>query len=167
MFTRRQRKVPKGGNQSPTKLLLDRARVQLQAAGQVRMPAKPWLDAASLYLSLQRLCRAVGEDETPVIQVSAQTGAFEQGHVFLPKQAPWLADYRKEILSFPKSKHKDQVDSTSQALKWIFDKGEEPGILTYYRNRVREDMEKNMSEGWKRESIGNTVPTEIDATRIP
>ncbi len=69
VFIRRQRKAPKGGYRSPTTVLLAQARVQLQAVGQVRVPAKSWLDAASLYLTLQRSCRAVGEDETPVIQV--------------------------------------------------------------------------------------------------
>ncbi len=74
VFIRRQRKAPKSGYRSPTMVLLAQARVQLQAVGQVRVPAKPWLDAASLYLTLQRSCRAVGEEETPVIQVEQSLG---------------------------------------------------------------------------------------------
>ena len=49
----------------------------------------------------------------------AQTDLFENGKIFLPTQAPWLAEYEKELLSFPGSKFDDQVYSTSQALARI------------------------------------------------
>jgi len=38
--------------------------------------------------------------------------------VFLPRQADWLADYLSELLAFPLARHDDQVDATSQALKY-------------------------------------------------
>jgi predicted phage terminase large subunit-like protein len=43
---------------------------------------------------------------------------IESGQVYLPRFASWLADYEHELLSFPDSTYKDQVDSTSQYLKW-------------------------------------------------
>ena len=36
----------------------------------------------------------------------------------LPANAPWLDDFLLELLAFPHGKHDDQVDSTSQFLKW-------------------------------------------------
>jgi phage terminase large subunit-like protein len=36
--------------------------------------------------------------------------------VFLPKEAPWLADFEAEIFAFPNGRHDDQVDALSQAL---------------------------------------------------
>lgn len=72
-----------------------------------------------------------------VMRMNAQTGFFEQGRVLLPEQAPWLEEYRKELISFPKAKHDDQVDSTAQALKWIHEYGQEPGIIGYYREQAR------------------------------
>ncbi len=54
-----------------------------------------------------------------IMRLVAQTDLFENGKVFLPSQAPWLAEYEKELLSFPGSKFDDQVDSTSQALAHI------------------------------------------------
>jgi predicted phage terminase large subunit-like protein len=51
-----------------------------------------------------------------VMRLHAQTTLFEGGYVLLPKQAPWLGDYVTELLSFPGSRHDDQVDSTTQAL---------------------------------------------------
>lgn len=43
---------------------------------------------------------------------------FQAGEVLLPVRADWLAEYEKEILSFPNGTHDDQVDSTSQYLNW-------------------------------------------------
>jgi predicted phage terminase large subunit-like protein len=38
---------------------------------------------------------------------------------FLPRSAPWLADYMRESTSFPGCKYDDQVDSTTQALEHL------------------------------------------------
>ncbi len=53
-----------------------------------------------------------------VMRLHFQTPWFENGRVHLPREASWLADYRRELLAFPKIKHDDQVDSTTQALEW-------------------------------------------------
>ena len=57
-----------------------------------------------------------------LMHLYAQTALFENGQVFLPEQAPWLDDYRRELLSFPGSKYDDQVDSTTQALDHLKNK---------------------------------------------
>lgn len=49
----------------------------------------------------------------------AQSPKFEAGQVLLPREAPWLAPYLSELLEFPRGRHDDQVDSTSQALKYL------------------------------------------------
>jgi predicted phage terminase large subunit-like protein len=51
-----------------------------------------------------------------LMRLAAQSIKFENGRVYLPKQAPWLDEYVQEITGFPGTKHDDQVDSTSQAL---------------------------------------------------
>ena len=38
--------------------------------------------------------------------------------VFLPREAPWLAEFRRELQGFPRGRHDDQVDSFSQFLNW-------------------------------------------------
>jgi predicted phage terminase large subunit-like protein len=50
---------------------------------------------------------------------TAESIKFESARVYLPTQAPWLKEYVREITSFPGSKYVDQVDSTSQALKYL------------------------------------------------
>ncbi len=51
-----------------------------------------------------------------IIRLHAQTAWFENGLVFLPRSATWLADYVTELTGFPGTKYDDQVDSTTQAL---------------------------------------------------
>jgi predicted phage terminase large subunit-like protein len=38
---------------------------------------------------------------------------FEQGTVYLPREAPWLGDFLHELLRFPDADFDDQVDSVS------------------------------------------------------
>lgn len=52
----------------------------------------------------------------------AQSPKFEAQQVILPREAPWLGPYLNELLAFPASKYDDQVDSTSQALKYLTNK---------------------------------------------
>ena len=49
----------------------------------------------------------------------AQLARFEDGQVHLPKDAPWLSCYVDELLAFPRSRHNDQVDATSQVLDYF------------------------------------------------
>jgi predicted phage terminase large subunit-like protein len=51
-----------------------------------------------------------------VLRLHAQATGFENGFVFLPREAHWLAEYVNELTSFPGAKYDDQVDSTTQAL---------------------------------------------------
>jgi predicted phage terminase large subunit-like protein len=51
-----------------------------------------------------------------ILRLYAQTAEFESGRVLLPRSAPWLEAYKRELTSFPGSKYDDQVDSTTQAL---------------------------------------------------
>lgn len=53
-----------------------------------------------------------------VDRLIAVSSMFESGLVHLPYQAPWLLDYEIELTTFPLAPHDDQVDSTSQFLKW-------------------------------------------------
>ena len=56
-----------------------------------------------------------------ITRMSTVTPLLENAQVFLPKEAPWLADFINELMAFPHSKHDDQVDSLSQFLRWVRD----------------------------------------------
>lgn len=53
-----------------------------------------------------------------VTRALVESTIMEAGKVFIPERAPWLFDYEKEWTDFPKCETFDQIDSTSQFLKW-------------------------------------------------
>lgn len=66
-----------------------------------------------------------------VARLEAQSVRFEAGQVHLPEDRPWLDDFLRELLAFPNSRHDDQVDSTSQFLKWISSRRRRRKICAY------------------------------------
>lgn len=52
-------------------------------------------------------------------RVAAQSATIEAGRVLLPRYAPWLDEFRAEILAFPYGAYDDQVDSMVQLLNWM------------------------------------------------
>jgi predicted phage terminase large subunit-like protein len=48
-----------------------------------------------------------------------QQGRFEAGRILLPSEAPWLADFEKELLDFPGGRYDDQVDALLLFLEWF------------------------------------------------
>jgi predicted phage terminase large subunit-like protein len=65
------------------------------------------------------IVKAVMPSGDKVMRLHAQTAVIENGFVSLPREAPWLAEYVHELTTFPRGKHDDQVDATSQALAWF------------------------------------------------
>jgi predicted phage terminase large subunit-like protein len=55
-----------------------------------------------------------------IMRMNRQTARIEAGSVSLPVRAPWLDDFRSEIMAFPAGRHNDQVDALSQALDRAF-----------------------------------------------
>ena len=54
-----------------------------------------------------------------VARAMACSATVESGAVYIPAHAGWLADFMQEILTFPKSDFKDQVDAMTQALNYL------------------------------------------------
>ena len=48
----------------------------------------------------------------------AQTAKLETGDFLIPRDAPWLDEFRRECLAFPSGKYDDQVDAMAQFLWW-------------------------------------------------
>src|SRR6266550_596306 len=68
-----------------------------------------------------------------IMRLNAQTTMIENGFVYIPESAPWLAEYLHEMTVFPNGKHDDQVDSTAQFLDWFKRPYPGQGIFEYYR----------------------------------
>jgi predicted phage terminase large subunit-like protein len=80
-----------------------------------------------------RIVKAVKPEADKIMRFNAQTATIENGFVYLPQQASWLAEYIHEITTFPSAKYDDQADSTSQALAWINQSPPEDAVFKYYR----------------------------------
>ena len=52
-------------------------------------------------------------------RLNGATGQIEAGALLLPEDAPWLAEFRSEILAFPNARHDDQADALSQLMNWV------------------------------------------------
>ncbi|HYC99382.1 phage terminase large subunit [Brevundimonas sp.] len=59
--------------------------------------------------------KALGDKVT---RMSGASQRIEAGELLLPAEAPWLAEFQREVLAFPSGRHDDQVDALSQLLNW-------------------------------------------------
>jgi predicted phage terminase large subunit-like protein len=76
---------------------------------------------------------AIKPEGDKAMRMSEQSARIEAGSVLLPKQAPWLDEFRRELLTFPAGRHNDQVDAFSQALKRAFAPPPAAPVQGYYR----------------------------------
>jgi predicted phage terminase large subunit-like protein len=76
--------------------------------------------------------------EEKTMRMHSVTAMIENGFVYLPEKAAWLADYLHELTSFPNAKYDDQADSTSQALDWFKQSNSKGrlGLHEYYRQET-------------------------------
>jgi phage terminase large subunit-like protein len=51
-------------------------------------------------------------------RVARHTYTLETNPLYLPRYAAWLDDFRAEFLSFPQTRHDDQVDALAQFYYW-------------------------------------------------
>jgi predicted phage terminase large subunit-like protein len=71
-----------------------------------------------------------------IMRLNSVTSTIENGFVYLPESADWLATYLHELTTFPSGKHDDQTDSTSQALDWAKNQHHQYGLLEYWRQEA-------------------------------
>ena len=57
--------------------------------------------------------------ESKQLRLSAASTFLESEKVIFPTNAPWLAAFETELLSYPSGRYDDQVDSLSQYLNWV------------------------------------------------
>ena len=77
--------------------------------------------------------KPLGDKQT---RLFAQQAVFESGRIKFPQEAYWLVECTRELTAFPYAKHDDQVDAMTQALGFMRERFEEPGLIAYYRMEV-------------------------------
>jgi predicted phage terminase large subunit-like protein len=78
-----------------------------------------------------------------IMRLHAQTATIENGFVYLPAEANWVPAYLHELTVFPRGKHDDQVDSTSQFLEWFKQPMPGAGIFEFTKQLARETAARN------------------------
>jgi predicted phage terminase large subunit-like protein len=77
--------------------------------------------AQDLESVLRRSCvKLIPIDRDKQGRLYVQQAKFEAGRVLFPRGAAFLPELEAEVLTFPQSRHDDQVDSISQALAYEF-----------------------------------------------
>jgi predicted phage terminase large subunit-like protein len=56
--------------------------------------------------------------DNKVTRLQRHQAKFECGQLWLPKEAPWCAEFERELLAFPNGKYDDQVDALLLLLDW-------------------------------------------------
>jgi predicted phage terminase large subunit-like protein len=108
-----------------------------------------------------RIVKAVKPEGDKVMRFNAQTATIENGFVYLPSTAPWLAEFVQEITTFPAAKYDDQADSTSQALGWLNSQPPEPGIIGFYRRECALSMRRKGDSIEKIAGFVKSTPEEV------
>lgn len=62
--------------------------------------------------------RAITPENDKEVRFNAACAPVEDGMFLIPREAPWLPDFKGELLGFPRARHDDQVDSFSQFVNW-------------------------------------------------
>jgi predicted phage terminase large subunit-like protein len=68
--------------------------------------------------------KAIEPDGSKEDRAARHSMKAEQGLIWLPRPAekPWVPDFKAELIRFPRQKHNDRVDTTTQALDYMADK---------------------------------------------
>ncbi len=81
-----------------------------------------------------------------VMRLHAQCATIENGGLWLPEEAPWLAEYVHELITFPGSKHDDMVDATSQVFEWLKIGQKGMGLLLFYKREHEKMLARQRGE---------------------
>ena len=106
------------------RLLYHQLKAQAIAQAQKHRPNRILIEEAGLVgRTLVKDLKAAGLPAVGVVpdgdkptRASIQVEKFENGQVFFPREAPWLADFETELLAFPNGSYDDQVDALIQRL---------------------------------------------------
>ncbi|MBQ7680859.1 MAG: phage terminase large subunit [Oscillibacter sp.] len=92
-------------------------------------------------LQQEMFCIPVSPKDDKCSRVYGASPAIESGHVFLPRAARWLEEYLNQWTVFPGGAHDDMVDSSTQALNYLFGEPVPATPTEYELRRGREEAE--------------------------
>lgn len=88
-------------------------------AGAVLIEDKANGSAVIQTLQREMFCVPVNPLGGKEARVHAVSPAIESGHVYVPENEPWVAEFIDQFTAFPAAKNDDMVDAASQALTYL------------------------------------------------
>lgn len=98
-----------------------------------------------------------------VSRMAGASGQIEGGQLLLPQDAPWLAEFKAELLGFPNARFDDQADALTQLLNWVL---RQQGVYGLSALNVGPTMFVAHDDGTI-ETIGDDWGIEDDGTEPP
>lgn len=103
----------------------------------------------------------VSPHKSKVVRMDLESPMIEAGNVYLPQQAVWLHDYIDELSMFPNGENDDQVDSTSQGLKYFRERSK-VGARGIVVNDEYDEEEQTEENGMKMIPVKNEFGDVLD-----
>lgn len=115
-------------------------------AGAVLIEDKANGSAVIQVLQREMYCIPVNPLGGKEARVHAVSPAIESGHVFLPENEPWAAEFVDQFTAFPAGANDDMVDAASQALTYLIHASGE--VLASQPDRQDEARELVSTDLW-------------------
>lgn len=81
-----------------------------EETGQIKSGVGPFRDKRMAERNAYVTCTAFPTRGDKAVRATSMRGRMSQRGLYVDHSAPWFADFRSELLSFPAGKHDDQVD---------------------------------------------------------
>lgn len=121
--------------------------------GQIRAGIGPYLDRRQRERNAWVAREAFPTRGDKAVRAQSIRGRMANGGLYVPINAPWYADFRSELLSFPAGKHDDQVDAlglVGQLLDKMFNaRLPEPKNMPRPRRDWFEDPDDHDQPDWR------------------
>lgn len=82
-----------------------------EETGQIKAGVGPWIDRQQRVRQAYVYRRVFPTRGDKAVRAQSIRGRMAVDGLYLPSIAPWVPDFRSELLGFPASKHDDQVDA--------------------------------------------------------
>lgn len=99
-----------------------------EESGQINSGVGPFLAKRARQRKAYTWRRQFASKHDKAIRARSVQGRMSMDGLMVPRHAPWLADFKHELMTFPAGKHDDQVDALSlfgQLLELVSDGNEE------------------------------------------
>jgi predicted phage terminase large subunit-like protein len=140
----------------PSMILLDLRRRRVDAVDHAPLVQEVWDTDRPAWVGIEKISATLSmfdevqrkgvvvrwliPDKNKIARAETAAAVMASGRVWLPKNAPWMADFMDELLTFPVGKHDDQVDVLSYAAAELARRTVSPRVIRHEPATAAERM---------------------------